>query len=71
MSVFEGRGSWRMGKDFVEYRFNGSLLRAGQTVSFDDVLRVDRLADGNIQIQMNSKTTDGEVSGTWIAEPQP
>jgi hypothetical protein len=70
MYVFEDRGRWRMGKDFVEYTFNGTLVRNGQEVTFDDSLRVDRLNDGQVQVQMNSKTSDGEFSGTWVLAPQ-
>lgn len=70
MFVFEDRGKWRMGDDFVEYTFNGTLKRDGEDVTFDDTMRVDRLSDGNIQVQMTSSTTDGAVTGTWVLAPR-
>jgi hypothetical protein len=71
MYVFEDRGKWRMGKDFVEYTFDGTLTRNdGEQVTFDSSLRADRLSDGQVQVQMHSKTSDGEFSGTWVLAPR-
>lgn len=70
MSVFADRGRWRMGTDFIEYHFQGTLKRNGEDVTFDDSLRVDRLEDGTVQVQIDSKTSDGDLAGTWLLQPK-
>lgn len=70
MNVFEDRGHWRMGKDFIEYTFSGTLLRDGQEITFDDYLRINQIENGQVQVQMNSKTTDGEINASWVLKPR-